>query len=407
MKIQPKTPQHLPPKPVEGPKESTGQALNKSKDTATQQGAKLRAQLQRAQHSSTTHADDNKGHDLVGSENKRLDKRFARTNNSIQSTNIMNRPSPVMSRPSPVQTPLTEAGGGGATHTVQPGDTLSGIAAQHGVNWQDLATHNGIENPNALQIGQNLEIPGANNAQQPAVSNTPAQPVTPTEPTATSSAPTGQPPLHGLDPNSIHMNQFDGDPNGSNSDCGPTSMAMALQGVGLSPEGADINSSTVDTVQAMRQSMYPDDPAQDGVTVNENGETVRNDAEHSQWTNFTGLITGAEAAGAEVNQIAPNTDDIATAVQSGHPVVVNGNPGADGGGWSDSYNSGHFITVSGYNPETETFTINDPLDNAPREVSKDDLSNYMEGWSWRALEISNPNSSAAPPTLHPGTTGPI
>ncbi|HAA53542.1 MAG TPA: hypothetical protein DCE42_02230 [Myxococcales bacterium] len=202
-----------------------------------------------------------------------------------------------------------------------------------------------------------------------------------------------------IDAESIHMNQYDGDPNSSNADCGPTSMSMALRAVGLAPEGATHNDSTVDTVQAMRQSMYPDDASMDGVTVDAEGEVVRNDAEHSQWTTFTGLITGAEAAGATVTQIAPNTDEIAESVQNGHPVVVNGNPGEDGGGWSDSYNSGHFITVSGYNEETETFTINDPLDDGPREVSKEDLDNYMEGWSWRALSISNPNASNLPPAL--------
>ncbi|TNE50324.1 MAG: hypothetical protein EP343_08770 [Deltaproteobacteria bacterium] len=337
MKIQPKTTQ-LPPTEskksfVNRFKESASQTIQKTKDAVVEQGNKLRSALRREHNTSTHHAKEHQAQELVGSESKAFDQRYAQTGGSLQRTNIMNRPSPVL-------------------------------------------------------------------VSDPAQSKVSSEPDSPPDAPSTT-------PVNGLDPAAIHMNQFDGDPNGSNSDCGPTSMAMALQGVGLTPEGANANASTVDTVQAMRQSMYPDDPAQDGVTVNENGETVRADSEHSQWTTFSALITGAEAAGAEVNQIRPDTGEIAESVQNGNPVVVNGNPGEDGGGWADSYNSGHFITVSGYNAETETFTINDPLDNAPREVSSEELSNYMEGWSWRALEVSNPNASSSPAPVSPLSPQPI
>ena len=44
------------------------------------------------------------------------------------------------------------------TYTVQSGDTLSGIAAQFGTDYQTLAAANGIDNPNVIYPGQVLTI---------------------------------------------------------------------------------------------------------------------------------------------------------------------------------------------------------------------------------------------------------
>lgn len=44
-------------------------------------------------------------------------------------------------------------------HTVQPGETLGGIAAKYGVSYQQLARYNGISNPNLVRVGQRLRIP--------------------------------------------------------------------------------------------------------------------------------------------------------------------------------------------------------------------------------------------------------
>lgn len=53
------------------------------------------------------------------------------------------------------------AGIGGGTYTVARGDTLSSIAARHpGVTWQDLARANALPDPDRLQLGQVLRIPG-------------------------------------------------------------------------------------------------------------------------------------------------------------------------------------------------------------------------------------------------------
>ncbi len=47
------------------------------------------------------------------------------------------------------------------THTVQPGETLTRIAARYGVTVEQLAAVNGIVNPNMIYVGQILVIPGA------------------------------------------------------------------------------------------------------------------------------------------------------------------------------------------------------------------------------------------------------
>lgn len=46
------------------------------------------------------------------------------------------------------------------TYTVQPGDTLSAIAAKYGTDYQTLANMNGIANPNLIYAGTTLIVPG-------------------------------------------------------------------------------------------------------------------------------------------------------------------------------------------------------------------------------------------------------
>lgn len=56
---------------------------------------------------------------------------------------------------------LTVNGGStsvGRTYTVRSGDTLSGIAAQYGTTYQQLAARNGIPDPNRIYPGQVLKI---------------------------------------------------------------------------------------------------------------------------------------------------------------------------------------------------------------------------------------------------------
>lgn len=63
---------------------------------------------------------------------------------------------------------------GGGTHTVRSGDTLSGIAQQHGVSLNALLAHpqNGEfrSNPNLIYPGQVVHIPGGGSTQSPSPS---------------------------------------------------------------------------------------------------------------------------------------------------------------------------------------------------------------------------------------------
>ena len=52
----------------------------------------------------------------------------------------------------------TDGGSNEQYYTVQPGDTLSGIAAKFGTTYQKIAADNGIANPNLIHPGQRLVI---------------------------------------------------------------------------------------------------------------------------------------------------------------------------------------------------------------------------------------------------------
>ncbi|PSN64187.1 CNVH-domain-containing protein [Corynespora cassiicola Philippines] len=49
---------------------------------------------------------------------------------------------------------------GGGSVTVQAGDTLRAIAARHNCSFDEIARHNGIQNPDMIYPGQNLQLPG-------------------------------------------------------------------------------------------------------------------------------------------------------------------------------------------------------------------------------------------------------
>lgn len=60
----------------------------------------------------------------------------------------------------PGQAVAIPEGAGGQSYTVQPGDTLSGIAARFGTDWQALARQNGLDNPHLIYPGQQINLGG-------------------------------------------------------------------------------------------------------------------------------------------------------------------------------------------------------------------------------------------------------
>lgn len=66
-----------------------------------------------------------------------------------------------------VHLPNGASGGGGGSHTVRSGDTLSGIAAQNGVSLSSLIAANPqIKNPNLIYPGQTVHIPGGGSTSE-------------------------------------------------------------------------------------------------------------------------------------------------------------------------------------------------------------------------------------------------
>jgi len=59
--------------------------------------------------------------------------------------------------PAPASTPSSTAGQ--KIHVVQESETLSEIARMYGVTTDELAQANGLDNPNAIRVGQALVIP--------------------------------------------------------------------------------------------------------------------------------------------------------------------------------------------------------------------------------------------------------
>ncbi|MDQ3704640.1 MAG: LysM peptidoglycan-binding domain-containing protein [Chloroflexota bacterium] len=62
--------------------------------------------------------------------------------------------------PTPTTTPEAQPTAAPVTYVVKAGDTLSGIADMFGLTVDDIVRANSIADPNALQVGQVLTIPG-------------------------------------------------------------------------------------------------------------------------------------------------------------------------------------------------------------------------------------------------------
>ncbi len=74
---------------------------------------------------------------------------------------VLRVPVPPPSSTQPVNAPAPQPAPATATYTVQGGDSLSTIAARFNINYFELASMNGIVNPDVLSVGMVLRVPGA------------------------------------------------------------------------------------------------------------------------------------------------------------------------------------------------------------------------------------------------------
>ena len=77
--------------------------------------------------------------------------------NGIADPNLI-YPGQVLKLPGGAPAPSVTPSPSVTTYTIQPGDTLSGIAAQYGTSVSNLVALNGIANPDVIYAGQTIRI---------------------------------------------------------------------------------------------------------------------------------------------------------------------------------------------------------------------------------------------------------
>lgn len=83
-------------------------------------------------------------------------------------------PAPIVAAPGPA--PAQPAP---PTYVVRRGDTLRQIAADHGIDWRELAAWNGIENSNVIRVGQSLRLTAPGTEAAASAATAPGTTITP------------------------------------------------------------------------------------------------------------------------------------------------------------------------------------------------------------------------------------
>lgn len=152
-----------------------------------------------------------------------------------------------------------------------------------------------------------------------------------------------------------------------NTNCGPTSLAMALSALGLTPPGLTPGATVENWIDASRMAM-------------------RGDTNDYELTSDDDVLRGALQSGARAWKVQDLTS-LDRALDAGALVVLAGNPAAYAGRFDSNtlrgFDGGHFILVAGRSGDR--YVINDPLSRVGAlTVTADELSRYMGYRNWNA-----------------------
>lgn len=193
---------------------------------------------------------------------------------------------------------------------------------------------------------------------------------------------------------------------GTNQNCGPSSLAMALraQGLALPPipglQAHPDNGPNGTAVQAAR--WWSEGDAKDG-TVTNNGVTTyaplngpKGATENSQATMLSELQSGVQNAQGKTELLGDvngniSANDIAVALAQGKSVVASGSFYEDGkvkkDCWPPSRGSqDHVVAITGTTPDGK-FIVSDPAYDKPMTVTADQLNAFLRGDNGAAITV--------------------
>lgn len=270
------------------------------------------------------------------------------------------------------------------THVVVPGDTLSAIAAAHGVPTDAvIAANPQIADPNLIYPGDVVNIPSSTTGSDaPAMPST--TPGTETPADAPASPPSGGLPTSAAEANGTHLTQFldpTYNPTGplGSANCGPASLAMTLDTLGKMPPGL----TPEQRIDYARSLMNPGTPPTSYVTASDGTSVPQLDTD-AAYSNVGQLETAASSLGVPTSN-GSGWDALDAALASGKPVIANGNAYQ---GWRDQFphtnghrygsgDVGHFNTILGKTPDGK-YIVSDPMyTGGPVEMTRDQLAAFF------------------------------
>lgn len=146
-------------------------------------------------------------------------------------------------------------------------------------------------------------------------------------------------------------------PGGTNANCGPASLSMALRAFGKAPRGLETPAKAHELVQYVRK-------------------TMTGEVDEQSWTYPTQVEQGARDLGLKANIVFGADKVLEAMAEPGHLVVVNVNPTpAYVDQLTDDYDGGHFALVTAV--DGQRICLDDPLAPHPITISRAQLQQAL------------------------------